>query len=364
MSTYQIKSGDTLSKIAAANGTTVAALMSANPNITNANKIQSGASLTIPGASSTVLPVNVTPSTSVQSATNSQGQVWSDIQGKYVTPQTASSNAGNGGTGSNTSTSNSTPIIDTSSITPTGNPNLDAATTGLVDYINSSGAQFQIPANLQITPALTAQFLNWAHSVVDPQTQQLLQNEATSINTSLQNAETQYNNQVGQTTQDYGTTLAAQDNAAGGNGVAFSGARGLADQNLMNTTNRSLASLGSSTAANIGNTLQTGAAQVGSANAGLFTTPSLSGASVDLSNNTGIGTTNNTTGGLNYNYNPSAYTMGAIPTSQNTALGNQQSNYMNQYTTLAANNTTGGRTMGDLLGMISGAPAGASTNLT
>ena len=51
-SSYTIASGDTLSGIAAANGTTVAALMAANPSISNANRISAGAALTIPGRSS------------------------------------------------------------------------------------------------------------------------------------------------------------------------------------------------------------------------------------------------------------------------------------------------------------------------
>ena len=48
--TATIKSGQTLSGIAAANGLTVAQLMAANPNITDANKIQSGASINIPSS--------------------------------------------------------------------------------------------------------------------------------------------------------------------------------------------------------------------------------------------------------------------------------------------------------------------------
>ena len=51
-STSTIKSGDTLSKIAKDNGTTVAELMKANPDIKDANKIQAGASITIPKTSS------------------------------------------------------------------------------------------------------------------------------------------------------------------------------------------------------------------------------------------------------------------------------------------------------------------------
>ena len=44
---YKIKKGDTLSGIAKANNTTVEALMKANPNIKDANKIMAGADLNL-----------------------------------------------------------------------------------------------------------------------------------------------------------------------------------------------------------------------------------------------------------------------------------------------------------------------------
>lgn len=53
MSTYTIKSGDTLSGIAQKYGTNVDTLMSLNPYITNANKIQAGKTLNLPGAQTT-----------------------------------------------------------------------------------------------------------------------------------------------------------------------------------------------------------------------------------------------------------------------------------------------------------------------
>ena len=46
---YQIQPGDTLSEIAAANNTTVADILAANPGITDPNMIQAGSSLTMPG---------------------------------------------------------------------------------------------------------------------------------------------------------------------------------------------------------------------------------------------------------------------------------------------------------------------------
>lgn len=59
--TYKIKYGDTLGAIAKANGTTIDAIMSANPTIKNANQIFAGTSLSLPGVASS--PVT-TPTTS------------------------------------------------------------------------------------------------------------------------------------------------------------------------------------------------------------------------------------------------------------------------------------------------------------
>ena len=50
--TVEVASGDTLSQIAAANNTTVEALLAANPGITNPNMIQIGQKLNIPGGAS------------------------------------------------------------------------------------------------------------------------------------------------------------------------------------------------------------------------------------------------------------------------------------------------------------------------
>jgi LysM repeat protein len=61
MATYNIQSGDTLSGIAQSNNTTIANLMSANPNITDANKISAGGSLNIP----TISPVGALPNSNV-----------------------------------------------------------------------------------------------------------------------------------------------------------------------------------------------------------------------------------------------------------------------------------------------------------
>lgn len=69
-STYTIQRGDTLSAIAKRNGTDVATLMKLNPNIKNANLIQAGASLNLPGKSQApAAPATITPE-KMQGATN------------------------------------------------------------------------------------------------------------------------------------------------------------------------------------------------------------------------------------------------------------------------------------------------------
>ena len=71
MASYTIRSGDTLSKIAQNNNTTVDALLKANPNITNPNVIYAGATLNLPGQSGATTSTNQNQPTSG----NSKGDV-------------------------------------------------------------------------------------------------------------------------------------------------------------------------------------------------------------------------------------------------------------------------------------------------
>lgn len=77
---YQIRSGDTLSGIAARNHTTVAALMRANPQINNPNLIHAGASLNLPGSSDSFQPA---PSASGGRYTVRPGDTLSKIGARF-----------------------------------------------------------------------------------------------------------------------------------------------------------------------------------------------------------------------------------------------------------------------------------------
>ncbi len=77
---YQIRSGDTLSGIAARNNTTVAALMRANPQIRNPNLIIAGHQLNLPGSSDSFQPA---PSSSGSRYTVRPGDTLSAIGARF-----------------------------------------------------------------------------------------------------------------------------------------------------------------------------------------------------------------------------------------------------------------------------------------
>lgn len=98
MSTYTIKSGDTLSGIANKYGTSVSELMSLNPYITNANLIYAGKTLNLPGATQQTTtqpkaPVQTTPVVQQPAPVQTPTQTTQQLAEQYAKQQTA--NVGN-----------------------------------------------------------------------------------------------------------------------------------------------------------------------------------------------------------------------------------------------------------------------------
>lgn len=238
----------------------------------------------------------------------------------------------------------------------TGNSQLDSILQGVAGVANNLiSTGYTIPQDLQITPSLVSDFLNYAHQVVDPYTQQQISSTIADVNANLQNLGTQYGNNMGQLIQDFGMNLASEQNTAAQSGTAFSGLRGVTENNLVNSTNRSLSSLGAQSSYDMGNAARTAAAAVGSQNAGGITLPTLSTGTVSTSG--GSFGSSGTGSGLSYNYNPSLYTVGSIPSTGATNVANQEASYLSQYGTLAGAQSSSGRSPSDLIGMMSGLPA-------
>lgn len=101
-SSYLIKPDDTVDKIAAATGNSVAAIKAANPGLTDINKIQAGASLNLPGAPATPAPtktdigigtLTTIPKNPIAPVTPSNSTEAPDLSGAYartgITPPAA-----------------------------------------------------------------------------------------------------------------------------------------------------------------------------------------------------------------------------------------------------------------------------------
>lgn len=86
MSTYTIKSGDTLSGIAQKYGTNVDTLMSLNPYITNANLIYAGKTLNLPGTQTTT---QITSQPVAQTTTTIPTKTTQELAEEYAKTQTA-----------------------------------------------------------------------------------------------------------------------------------------------------------------------------------------------------------------------------------------------------------------------------------
>jgi len=93
-STYKIQYGDTLSDLAQKNKTTVADLMKANPDITDPNKIYTGRTLNIPGATPVVTTTPVTSTTVTPTVPTNTPQATPNIASLYGTDTTPDTGIG------------------------------------------------------------------------------------------------------------------------------------------------------------------------------------------------------------------------------------------------------------------------------
>jgi hypothetical protein len=233
---------------------------------------------------------------------------------------------------------------------------LDAAQNSQYQYVSGSLAQ-----GYTINPALTGsslaamlpQFIQETAAQLEPELLQNFQSEMAGVNTSLGALAANYKASQGSSIYDFQTSLANLLNSAN----PFSAGTGAAANALAANENRSLSSLDATYAANVGNVLQTAGGELGQgspasflAGTGAATTPGLTGfgdSSLSAPDVTPlqVGVTGgntvlagSTSGGnaLNYNFNPSIYTYGSIPTAFGTNFGNTLNQLFGNYQTGAA----------------------------
>ena len=243
----------------------------------------------------------------------------------------------------------------------TTDPGQETALQVLGPYLMNLIQSGSIPPDLQITPAITAEFLSMAHAVVDPQTQQYIENTVSDINANTQEFQTAFQQAQLGIQQQYGSQLATEQNASGAAGIAYGGERRGIENLMTSEANLQMQQAANQYQQQEGANLRAGAAAIGTPNAGLLQQPNTPSYN-SLTNVGGSGPQLGSVlqgggGGLNYNYNPMNYAVGSLLTQGNTNVNQTAANFNQQYGTLAANPINSGQTAASLIGSIQSASA-------
>ena len=210
---YTIKSGDTLSQIAQKQGTTTTALMAANPQITNPDKISAGATINVSVPSYTppyTPPQNTQQSSSIVKRDTVQSDMLMEATAPIVTPTPTPE------------TPQKNPLEDVVSTVPGLKELLDTLQLQLDEKIQSGQ---RVNPDLTITPELTAKFVDEATKELDPYYQELINQYKQDLTISSRQLQEDYNSQVKTEKQNFGQTLQNQDITEANQGTAFSSGR-------------------------------------------------------------------------------------------------------------------------------------------
>lgn len=336
---YTVKSGDTLSQIAAQNGMTTQQLIALNPQYaSNPNLIQPGQSVNL-GTSA-----------------NGQNGAAGTTSGANGAPTTLS------GVGGTATTGNGTGALFTP--TPTGNPTLDAAQDAQVQYVTGA-----LSSGYKINPALASaniasllpQFIQETSQQLQPELQQQLQAEMQGVTQALQTNATNYTNEQGTDVQNFQTSLGSllagappsAATTAEANGLAANTNRTLSslDTNYANQQGQVLQGAGSAFGTGVFNQLLSGTGQANSAlqgyTAGGLGAPNVNPLQVGIAGGNAIFAGSTGAGNpLNYNYDPNIYKYGSIPTSFASSFGNALNQNVGNY--IAGANATGATNTGGI----------------
>ena len=251
MASYQIKSGDTLSALAAKFGTTVQALAQAN-GIANPNVIKAGATLTIPSSTP------ATPSAPANTTVNPNANFFSPGQGGNPTP---------------------TPSTPTMTYTKAqydaavaAHPTVQASGVSTDDISNAmaTGDWSKITAvtGQPFSSADQNQAVADATAATQPYYDAERASDTEGTANSLAGNQLDYNKALADNAASFQTDKTNQDQTAANNGVLFSGGRAQKLNTLANNYRASDAYNQSKYGQSIANTAGNYAYKYGSANAG------------------------------------------------------------------------------------------------
>jgi len=311
MSTYLIKSGDNLTRIAQQNGTTVQALLAANPQITNPNLIYAGQNLTIP---------STTQQTTQTSISNPQTQQMQTQLADLQAQQKALQQYGLTDTNqlSRDASGNYVPTQGGDNAYNTGNPELDAMLKELQKGLgNLTAAGKVINPNIELSPAQIQQFLDQATTEISPYYASLIGSIKDDLTKSIGNLQKQYDLQKQGAEEQFKQTLGTSRESAAERGLTFSGVRGGQEQDFASSTQRQLDLSALGLEGQVGGQLRNLEGQIGSS--GLPQLPQFQTSNVSLAGQGGF------TGGRTLDFSPTGGLFGTLPAQQLTSIKQRQS---------------------------------------
>lgn len=260
-------------------------------------------------------------------------QVFADAIQKYnVTPAQLSQNPdltktlANSGVPIQTSTPASGITINGQTY-DTGNADTNAALQAIYDAGKTTVSQgYQLNPNLTLDQGTVDQFLTAATNSVHPYYAQQIAGIQDQLNRDVGQTTSQYQNTQADEQQQYKSGLASAREQYAGNGLAFSGQRGLGETNMQNSENRMLSQNALNYGNQVGDLARTAEKQIGTSNMSGFQLPSSPTYSASLAGNSGGF---DTTGTTTPSYTPGGFNVGSLTSQEQSDITNRQDSLIN-----------------------------------
>lgn len=209
----------------------------------------------------------------------------------------------------------------------TGNPDTDAALKAIYDAGKTTIDQgYQLNPNLVLDQNTIDQFLTQATNSVHPYYAQQIQGIKDQLGRDVNKTKAEYENNLATEQGNFQTNLGNNRETWAGNGLAFSGQRGLGEQNMQNAENRTLDFNALNYGNQVGDLARNAEKQIGTNNMSGFQLPDTPSYKASLAGNSGGF---NTTGSTSSPYMPGGFNVGSVTSDEASAIQNRQNSLIN-----------------------------------
>lgn len=209
----------------------------------------------------------------------------------------------------------------------TGNKDTNAALQAVYDSGKNTVSQgYQLNPNLTLDQGTIDQFLTQATNAVHPYYAQQIKGIQDQLGRDTGQVTSQYQNTQADEQQAYKSNLGNAREQYAGNGLAFSGQRGLGETNMQNSENRTLNQNALNYGNQVGDLARNAEKQIGTSNMTGFQLPNSPTYSASLSGNSGGF---DTTGSTTSSYAPGGYNVGSLTSAEQSDIAGRQNSLIN-----------------------------------